>query len=431
MALIKDIKAIEIIDSRGEPTIEAYVYLDDNTFGKFSIPSGASTGVHEALELRDGDPKRFYGKGVLKAVENINYDIKSFLLGIDPRKQLEIDKAMIDYDGTEDKSKLGANAMLAVSGACARAAANSAGRELYQYLRSEFLQDGQGQSNELKLPTPMFNILNGGAHADNNISFQEFMVVPVGIAKYSEKLRAGVEIHHQLKKVLKDRGATTAVGDEGGFAPELPSIEVAMDLLVDAIRRSGYREGSDIKISIDVAISQFWDEADKLYTVPAIQGEKVFVGNAEKLSRFYLDLIGSYPILSVEDPFHEDRWDDWKTFKQLISEDHRNVLVVGDDLTTTKTERLTKALDMDCINAVIIKPNQIGTLSEVFDVYRVCKSRNISMIVSNRSGETPDTFIADLAVALGAEFIKDGAPVRGERTAKYNRLLEIEHKLSE
>lgn len=432
MALIKDIKAIEIIDSRGNPTVKAYVYLDDNTIGTFSVPSGASAGIHEALELRDNDPKRYYGKGVSKAVENINYDIKSFLLGLDPRNQAEIDKAMIEYDGTEDKSKLGANSILAVSGACARAAAKSSGRQLYQYLRSEFLQDGQSENNQqINLPTPMFNIINGGAHADNNISFQEFMIVPVGIVKYSDKLRAGVEIHHQLKRVLLDRGATTSVGDEGGFAPVLPSVEVAMDLLVDAIRRAGYREGSDIKISIDVAISQFWDEKDQLYAIPSIQGEKIFIGDSARLSRFYLDLIGSYPILSVEDPFHEDRWEEWKGFKQMLANERLDTLVVGDDLTTTSAARLTKALDMGCINSVIVKPNQIGTLSEVFEVYKVCKARNISMVVSNRSGETTDSFIADLAVAMGAEYIKDGAPVRGERTAKYNRLLEIENKLYE
>jgi enolase len=427
--LIKSIIAHEILDSRGNPTIETEVTLNDGSKGRFAVPSGASTGMFEALELRDGDIGRYNGKGVLTVVENVNTIIASKLIRHDATQQKELDAILVDLDGTKNKSKLGANALLSISFANARAAAASHNRRLYNYLSnllSTYLN--QVEYPKVTLPTPLFNILNGGAHADNTLSIQEFMLIPLGIKNFHEQLRAGVEIDHILKKILKERGATTSVGDEGGFAPNLPSDETALDFLVEAVDKSGYKLGSQIVFGLDIAASQYWEDDDKVYAIPNIAGEKVLVDKPEKISDFYISLMEKYPIYIIEDPLAEEDWSGWAQFAKKF--DMANKLLVGDDLTVTNPERVTRAIKEHVFNAMIIKPNQIGTLTEVFDVVRMCNENGIKKIVSHRSGETTDTFIADLAVAIGAEFIKDGAPIRGERVAKYNRLLEIENDIT-
>jgi enolase len=425
---IKSITAREILDSRGNPTVKAEVTLESGALGEFSVPSGASTGVHESRELRDGDLARYNGKGVLTAVENVNSTIANKLVGMDGLKQQEIDEALIKLDGTKNKSKLGANALLAVSVANCKAIAISQNRKFYNYLNGilyEYLDEAKNP--QLKIPTPLFNILNGGAHADNSLSIQEFMIVPIGIETFAEQLRTGVEINHVLKKILKERGATTSVGDEGGFAPNLPTDETALDFLVEAVESSGYKLESEIVFGLDIAASQYWEEDDKVYAIPNVSGEKVLVDKPEKVVDFYLGLTKKYPIYIIEDPLAEDDWKGWEKYAKRV--DFKKTLLVGDDLTVTNPERIEKAAKLKVINGLIIKPNQIGTLSEVFEVIKICNKYNIAKIISHRSGETTDTFLADLAVACNSAFFKDGAPVRGERVAKYNRLLEIEADL--
>lgn len=424
---IKKITAREILDSRGYPTIEAVVFLNDGSSGKFAVPAGASTGILEALELRDGDLARYNGKGVLTAVENVKDIIASKVIGMDALKQQEIDHVLIELDGTRDKSKLGANAILSVSIACCKAAAASQNRKLYNYLHTLLCDISNKEITQLRMPVPLFNILNGGAHADNTLSIQEFMVVPIGINNFFEQLRAGAEIDHRLKNILKERGATTGVGDEGGFAPNLPSDEIALDFLVEAVEGAGYKLESEIVFGLDIAASQYWEEDDKVYAIPNISGEKVLVDKPAKVSGFYLELMRKYPISILEDPLAEEDWTGWKALAKGF--DFKEKFLVGDDLTVTNTKRVEKAAKLKVINALIIKPNQIGTLTEVFEVIKMCERYKIAKVVSHRSGETTDTFIADLAVAANAKFIKDGAPIRGERVAKYNRLLEIEQEL--
>jgi len=427
---IKNIKAREILDSRGNPTIEADVILENGISGSFSVPSGASTGIYEALELRDGDLARYNGKGVLTALENIKSQIAPKLTGMNTLDQTEIDNKMIEIDNTKNKSKLGANSILAVSFANCRAAAKSQNRKLYNYLNSLLSQYlNQIENPNLSIPIPLFNILNGGAHADNNLSIQEFMIIPVGIKKFSEKLRAGSEINKNLKIILRERGATTSVGDEGGFAPNLPSDEVALDLLCQAVETSGYKLEKEILFGLDVAASQYWEEDDKVYAIPNVSGEKVLVDKPEKVSNFYINLLNKYPIYIIEDPLAEDDWKGWKALAKKFN--FKENILVGDDLTVTNPKRVKKASKDNIINGLIIKPNQIGTLTEVMEVIKICNEQDIHKIISHRSGETTDSFIADLAVASGAQFIKDGAPTRGERLAKYNRLLRIEEFLSE
>jgi enolase len=426
---IKSITAQEILDSRGNPTVKAEVTLESGAKGSFSVPSGASTGLYEAQELRDGDLARYNGKGVLTAVENVNTQISDKLKDMDALKQEEIDETLINLDGTKNKSKLGANAILAVSFAVCKAAAASQSRKLYNYLNgilAQFLD--QVETPSLGIPTPLFNILNGGAHADNTLSIQEFMIIPVGIERFSEQLRAGSEIDHTLKKILKERGATTSVGDEGGFAPSLPSDETALEFLVEAVEVSGFKLENEIVFGLDIAASQYWEEDDKVYAIPNISGEKVLVDKPEKVSDFYVGLLNKFPIRLVEDPLAENDWKGWKKLAGKLN--LKEKILVGDDLTVTNPKRVERAAKEKIINGLIIKPNQIGTLTEVFEVIKICNKYKVAKIVSHRSGETTDTFIADLAVACNAEFIKDGAPIRGERVAKYNRLLEIERELN-
>jgi len=425
---IKNITAREILDSRGNPTVETDVVLEDGSIGTFAVPSGASTGVNEAVELRDGDNARFHGKGVLGAVSNVNTKIAEELKGKDSLDQRAIDMRLKELDGTKNKSSLGANAVLSVSFAVCRAAAQSQKRKLYNYINSLFAQvHEQAIAAPRTIPTPLFNIMNGGAHADNSLSIQEFMVIPVGIKSFREQLRAGAEISVELKRILSERGATTGVGDEGGFAPNLPSDETALDFIAEAVEASGYKLESEVVFGLDVAASQYWEEDDKVYAIPNVAGEKVLVDKPDKVSDFYIDLMKKYPIFIIEDPLAEDDWVGWKSFAKKF--DFKQHLLVGDDLTVTNPVIVERAVKEGVINAMIIKPNQIGTLSEVLDVVMLCDQYNIKKIVSHRSGETPDTFIADLAVAVSAQFIKDGAPVRGERVAKYNRLLRIEDEL--
>jgi enolase len=426
---IQQISAQEILDSRGVPTIKATVKLANGALGSFAVPSGASTGIYEALELRDNDLARYNGKGVLKAIQNIETEISQALIGKDAIDQEAIDKQLLELDGTKNKSKLGANSMLAVSFSVCRAAAISQERKLYNYLNSIFSKQlDQIEGVDQNLPIPMFNILNGGAHADNTLSIQEFMVIPQGVKTYSEQLRAGAEINRHLRKLLKERGATTSVGDEGGFAPSLPTDEIALEFLVEAVEASGYILETQIVFGLDIAASQYWEEDDKVYAIPNVLDEKVLVDKPDKIGDFYIDLMKKFPIYSIEDPLAEDDWKGWRAFSKKIN--FREKLLVGDDLTVTNPERVKQAIKSKVMNAMIIKPNQIGTLTEVFEVIQLCNKHKIVKVLSHRSGETTDTFIADLAVAVDAQFIKDGAPIRGERVAKYNRLLEIERDLT-
>ncbi|MDD3647475.1 MAG: phosphopyruvate hydratase, partial [Candidatus Dojkabacteria bacterium] len=382
----------------------------------------------EAVELRDGDLARYNGKGVLTAVEKVKTKIASKLLGLDATKQQEIDTKLIELDGTKNKSKLGANSILGVSCAVCKAAAQSQNRKLYNYINSLLINEYDNTLNvQPKLPIPLFNVLNGGAHATNSLSIQEFMIIPVGISRFSEQLRAGAEIDSHLKRILKEKGATTGVGDEGGFAPDLPTDETALDFLIEAIEVSGYKLESEIVLGLDIASSQYWEEDDKVYAIPNVSGEKVLVDKPAKVVDFYIGLLDKYPIYILEDPLAEDDWSGWKHLARKFN--FKKNLLVGDDLTVTNPERVTRAAKEKVINGLIIKPNQIGTISEVFEVISICNKYNIQKIVSHRSGETTDTFIADLAVGTGATFIKDGAPKRGERIAKYNRLLEIENEI--
>jgi enolase len=414
MPKIQQIIAREILDSRGNPTIETKVVLDDGTVAKASVPSGASTGIHEAFELRDGDKKRYGGMGVLNAVKNVNEKIAKELIGIDIIKQAEIDEKMIRLDGTENKKELGANAILSVSLACARAGAMSREQELFEYLREIY-----GFSQTINMPTPSFNIFNGGKHADTNLDFQEFMILPLAKISFREKVRMGAEIFHELAKVLKKGGFDTDVGAEGGYAPDIVSSVQAIEFIVSAIINAGYKPGVDIGIGIDVGSSELYDEASGKYVFKL---DNAFFASANLIG-LYDEWLKEFPIISIEDGLGEDDWSGWK---KLTADFGDKILLIGDDLFTTNINRLRKGLKEKVANAILIKPNQVGTLSETMDCIKLAQKFNYKIMVSHRSGETNDDFIADLAVAVGANFIKAGSLSRGERLAKYNRLMEIE-----
>ena len=402
--------AREILDSRGNPTVEAEVFLDDGARGVAGVPSGASTGVHEAHELRDGG-ERYLGKGVLKAVENINEKISDEIAGFEADDQRLIDQALIRLDGTDNKSELGANAILGVSIAVAKAAAESAALPLYRYI---------GGPNAHVLPVPMMNILNGGAHADSGVDVQEFMIAPIGAESFAEALRMGAEVYHALKAVLKDKGLSTGLGDEGGFAPSVDSTKVALDVIVDAIKKAGYEPGKDVALALDVASSEFFKD-----------GKYHFEGGehtAEEMSKVYEELIDEYPIVSIEDPLQEDDWDGYTALTTAIGE---KVQIVGDDFFVTNPARLQEGIEKKAANALLVKVNQIGTLTETFDAVELAHRNGYRTMMSHRSGETEDTTIADLAVALNCGQIKTGAPARSERVAKYNQLLRIEQELGD
>ncbi|MHB1453249.1 MAG: phosphopyruvate hydratase [Saccharofermentanales bacterium] len=411
---IAKVHAREIIDSRGNPTLETTVTLDNGIRGTAAVPSGASTGIFEAVELRDGDKGRYMGKGVLKAVANVNGSIASLLVGSDPTGQLAIDKKMIDEDGTANKGKMGANAILSVSLAVAKAAANTLNLPLYKYL---------GGPGAQVLPTPMMNILNGGAHSSNNIDIQEFMVMPVGAKTFSEGLRWGVEVFHNLKKVLSESGLATSVGDEGGFAPNLSDDEDALKAIMEAIRRAGYEPGRDIAIAIDAAVSE-WYKEDGSYFLP----KKKITRSVEEMVAYWEDLTGRYPVVSLEDGVAEDDWDGWKLLTARLG---GRIQLVGDDLFVTNTTRLHKGIELGVANSILVKLNQIGSLSETLEAVRIAQHAGYTAVISHRSGETEDSTIADLAVALNAGQIKTGAPSRSDRVAKYNRLLAIEEELGD
>ncbi len=413
MSIITDVYAREVLDSRGNPTVEVDVYLEDGSLGRFMVPSGASTGAFEAVELRDGDPERFLGKGVLEAVTNVNALIGPALVGLSAFDQAGIDQMLIDMDGTHNKGKLGANAILGVSIAVAKAAAESLGMPLYRYI---------GGVNAKSLPVPMMNILNGGKHADNNVDIQEFMIMPIGAESFSEALRMGVEVFHSLKKVLKGRGYNTAVGDEGGFAPNLASNEEALDVIVEAIHKAGYKPGEDIFLALDVA-------ATELYRDGAYHFEgQGLTRSSEEMVDFYSELVNKYPIISIEDGLDEEDWQGWKLLTDKIG---NKVQLVGDDLFVTNTERLAKGIETKTANSILIKVNQIGTLTETLDAIEMAKRAGYTAVISHRSGETEDVTIAEIAVATNAGQIKTGAPSRTDRVAKYNQLLRIEEELDE
>jgi enolase len=413
MSYIEDVIAREVLDSRGNPTIEVEVYLEDGSMGSAIVPSGASTGVFEAVELRDGDKKRFLGKGVLKAVENVNDIIAEEIIGMNIFDQVGLDKVLIDLDGTENKGKLGANALLGVSLAAAHAAANCLGLPLFQYI---------GGVNGKLLPVPMMNILNGGQHADNNVDIQEFMVMPVGAESFREGLRMGTEVFHSLKAVLKDKGMNTAVGDEGGFAPNLSSNEEAIEVIVEAIKKAGYEPGRDVKIALDVAASGMYDESAKVYNF-AGEGVKRTVS---EMVDYYEMLTTKYPVISIEDGLAEDDWEGWKLLTDRLG---KKVQLVGDDLFVTNTKRLEKGISLGVANSILIKVNQIGTLTETLDAIEMAKKAGYTAVISHRSGETEDVTIADLVVGLNTGQIKTGAPSRTDTVAKYNQLLRIEEML--
>jgi enolase len=414
MSNIADIHAREVIDSRGNPTVEAEVTLADGSFGRAIVPSGASTGEHEAVELRDGDEGRYSGKGVLKAVENVNGEIAKALANMDASDQRALDKKMIDLDGTENKGRLGANAILAVSMAAARAAANSFGLPLYRYL---------GGAGANTLPTPMMNILNGGAHADNNVDFQEFMVMPVGAPTFSEALQWGVQVFHVLNGVLKKRGLNTAVGDEGGFAPSVKSNVEAIELVLEAINQAGFKPGYEIAVALDPACSELYKDGKYIFK-KSDKSEK----SSEDMVLYWAKWARDYPIVSIEDGLAEDDWDGWKALTEQIG---GKIQLVGDDLFVTNTERLQEGIDKGVANSILIKVNQIGTVSETLDAIDLARRNGYTSIISHRSGESEDTFIADLAVATGAGQIKTGSASRTDRIAKYNQLLRIEEELGD
>ena len=410
---IVDIYAREVLDSRSNPTVEVEVYTDTGAVGRAIVPSGASTGVFEAIELRDGDKARYLGKGVQKAVENVNGKIRDELLGMNVLNQRLLDLEMIRLDGTHNKENLGANAILGVSLACASAAAHSLGVPLYQYF---------GGVNAHTLPRPMMNILNGGAHADNNVDIQEFMVIPTSAKAYKIGLMQCSEVYHSLKSVLKKGGNSTAIGDEGGFAPNLSSDEKALDLILEAIEKAGYRPGVDFKIAIDAASSE-WVQADGSYKMPKSQITK----NREEMVQYWEELTQKYPIISIEDGMGEEDWDGWKMLTERLGD---KIQLVGDDLFVTNTKRLEKGIKMGVANSILVKVNQIGTLTEALDAVEMAQKAGYSAVISHRSGETEDTVISDISVATSSGQIKTGAPARSERVAKYNRLLRIEDELS-
>lgn len=411
MTTITDVFAREILDSRGNPTIEVDVVLEDGSLGRAAVPSGASTGAYEAVELRDGDKGRYLGKGVKKAVENVNTLIADEIIGMDALDQTDVDKVMLALDGTPNKAKLGANAILGVSMAVAKAAAISLGQPLYKYL---------GGVNAKELPVPMMNILNGGKHADNNVDIQEFMVMPVGAPSFAEALRMCAEIYHTLKKVLAGRGLATAIGDEGGFAPNLASNEEALKVIVEAIEKAGYKPGEQVALALDVAATELFENGK--YN---LVGEGV-VKTAAEMVAYYESLVGKYPIISIEDGLSEDDWEGWKLLTERLG---GKVQLVGDDLFVTNTERLSQGIEKGTANAVLVKVNQIGSLTETFDTIEMAKRAGYTCIISHRSGETEDATIADIAVAVNAGQIKTGAPARTDRVAKYNQLLRIEEEL--
>ncbi len=418
---IKKIQALEILDSRGNPTIRVKVTLENNINALAAVPSGASTGEFEALELRDGDANRYGGKGVLQACENINTKINKALKGEVVTDQKRIDRIMLDLDGTENKSNLGANAILGVSLACARAGAKAKNKPLYKYLGSTY----GFKVKDFSSPVPMFNIINGGKHADSGLSIQEFMILPVGINGSAERIRVGSKIFHTLKTILSTKGYSTGVGDEGGFAPELNSHAQAFELIIKAIEESGYKVGEDIVFAIDAAANSFCDSQSNEYI---LKPENISL-DYNQLIALYLEWIKKYPLFSIEDGLNEEDWDEWKEMKQKLISENKNLMIVTDDLTVTNTKRLQKAIDSNCANAIIIKPNQIGSLSETIECVKTAQKAGWKIIVSHRSGETCDDFIADLAVAVGADFLKAGSLSRGERLAKYNRLMKIEDEL--
>ncbi|MCE5198530.1 MAG: phosphopyruvate hydratase [Armatimonadota bacterium] len=410
---IEEVIAREILDSRGNPTVEVEVYLEDGTVGRAAVPSGASTGAHEALEMRDGDKTRYMGKGVQNAVHNVNELIAPELINYPVTEQAAIDQAMLDLDGTENKSKLGANAILGVSLAAAKAASETLGLPLYRYL---------GGVNAKDLPVPMMNILNGGKHADNTVDIQEFMVMPVGACCWADALRMCAEVYHNLAKVLKSKGLSTAIGDEGGFAPNLNTSEETIEVILEAITNAGYKPGEQFMIALDCAATEMYKDG-----VYEFEGEGVKRTTAEMVT-YWENLVNKYPIISIEDGMSEDDWDGWVELNKRIGD---RVQLVGDDLFVTNVERLKKGIELGAANAILIKVNQIGSLTETLDTIELAKKNNMTAIVSHRSGETEDTFIADLVVATNAGQIKTGAPARSERVAKYNQLLRIEEDLGE
>ncbi len=416
MPYITDVYAREVLDSRGNPTVEVEVYTDSGAFGRALVPSGASTGEHEAVELRDGVKSRYLGKGVETAVKNVNEVIAPEVLGLDVTQQVLIDQLMIDLDGTKNKGKLGANAILGVSMAVARAASDYVGLPLYLYL---------GGFNAKELPTPMMNIINGGSHADNNVDFQEFMIMPVGAPTFKEALRMGAEIFHALKAVLKGKGYNTAVGDEGGFAPNLGSNEEALEVIMTAIKEAGYVPGEDVMLAMDVASSEFYNKEKGVYVLAGEGGKELT--NSE-LADFYVELVDKYPIISIEDGLDENDWDGWKVLTDKLG---KKVQLVGDDLFVTNTERLARGIEEGIANSILIKVNQIGSLTETFEAIEMAKKAGYTAVVSHRSGETEDSSIADIAVATNAGQIKTGSLSRTDRIAKYNQLLRIEDELGE
>lgn len=416
MSVIQSIHARQILDSRGNPTVEVDVFTDDGAFGRAAVPSGASTGVHEAVELRDEDKNVYMGKGVLKAVANVNDVIAPELVGFDVFEQNQIDNLMISLDGTKNKSKLGANAILGVSLAVAKAAAMEAGQPLFRYI---------GGVNANTLPVPMMNILNGGSHADNAIDFQEFMVMPVGAETFAESLRMGTQIFHHLKSVLKSKGLSTNVGDEGGFAPNLRSNVEAVEVVLQAIEKAGFRPGEDVFISMDAASSEFYDEERGLYVFKKSTGDEL---TSQQMSDYWKDWVSKYPINSIEDGMHEDDWNGWKMMTDAVGD---KIQIVGDDLFVTNVERLQTGIDRQIANALLVKVNQIGTLTETINAVDLCHRNKYKSVMSHRSGETEDSTIADLAVALNTGQIKTGSASRSDRMAKYNQLLRIEELLGD
>ena len=414
---IESAEALEVLDSRGNPTVQVEVITDGGFCGVAKVPSGASTGSFEAVELRDNDEERYMGKGVKKAVENVNRTIAKKITGMNVYDQLKIDQKLIDIDGTDNKEKLGANATLGVSLAVAKAAANSLGMTLYNYI---------GGVNAKKLPTPMMNILNGGKHSDNNISSQEFMIMPTSGKDFAENLQMGVETYHNLKKVLKSKGYSVAVGDEGGFAPNLQSEEEALDVIVEAIKKAGYIPGKDISIALDVASTEMYDEAKKVGKNGYLFWKTGTFKTSDEMIDYLEELVQKYPIVSIEDGLAEEDWNSWKKLTQKLGS---KIQLVGDDLFVTNTDRLRKGIRNKVANSILIKPNQIGTLTETLDAIEMAQKAGYTTVISHRSGETEDTTIADIAVAVNAGQIKTGAPCRTDRVAKYNRLLNIENEL--
>jgi len=413
LSMIIDVYAREVLDSRGNPTVEVEVITEDGGFGRALVPSGASTGAFEAVELRDGDKDRYLGKGVLNAVNNVNEIIAEEVIGMDVFDQIGIDNFLVELDGTDNKGKLGANAILGVSMAVARAAADVLGMPLYQYL---------GGVNAKVIPVPMMNILNGGEHADNNVDIQEFMIMPIGAEDFREALRMGAEIFHSLSKELKSKGLNTAVGDEGGFAPDLSSNEEALATIVQAIENAGYKPGEEVVLALDVAATEIYDKERKVYKLESEDRELA----VDEMIDFYADMVEKYPVVSIEDGLDEDDWDGWKALTDRLG---KSVQLVGDDLFVTNTERLEKGIDLGISNSILIKLNQIGTITETLDAIELAKANKFTVVISHRSGETEDTIISDLAVALNAGQIKTGAPSRTDRVAKYNQLLRIEDEL--